>query len=527
MRIRCAKNRPYLLAFALVLCFATDAATHSNKRCIELVSGLSVALNSKAPGSIKYSGPAVFDAAELRRHLYAVHATDLFPKNGVMKVGGNEPPSFRPDIHWAIGTLVFPHAAVGDMEITSWDRSQYAIIVPVKALEPQLSNLFIHDTVTIGDLKLPRGTVIVMPENDSTVLPVGITAFKYKRRGQGTLRKAVERALDSLDGWKIAAEDGVTTGADKDQLFLSGISTTNIHTPDFFSPILIDHPNVSATIHEATSMGQIDRLLSGLASLYHGGNYEVATPRLRLTRDVLLLNIKHLKDELPWETLPPKSKQAVEKAMSRLTGYLNVLDVELMFRDKFGKAGFRDTDDYGANISKEIFARQKDRPALEKLYREHLGELRDSLDRSMRTDFPPVVTPETLAHFNLQDVSALAKKHPDLGNEASVIDQYATARIRYFSAYLDDTELKRLIDITASRLAAIDQFGLSPYRKPGDTSRETNLVNYHLGNMLSNSEAQNWRIAYFLLQHKEIRDAMPRDSYGYLYDLADRYPARR
>lgn len=94
--------------------------------------------------------------------LVAVHLTDSFPEDGVLRTTFSYDPSFwRDTLHFALNGPVSSH------DWGNWDRRKYGILVPLDRLVEAISTqriIGVHaaDTYILGDIELPEETQIIV-----------------------------------------------------------------------------------------------------------------------------------------------------------------------------------------------------------------------------------------------------------------------------------------------------------------------------------------------------------------------------
>ena len=267
---------------------------------------------------------------ELREKLFAVHATEFIPPGGEMKAGAvhldprkrsEEPASFRPTIHFALGEMVREHGHA------SWERKPYGIVLPLRDLEPQLANVSPHDSFVVGNFKLPPGAVFLAPEGAKVE---GLPKYVQVKHYKGKLRDAVDKCIEDQGGWKVnmrgvSADDPAKIG-DRD-----------INTPDFFREMLKENPKLSFGSHIGSETGEA----------YRYGNIEQSL--LQLDRGLSLsgLNLNNGEARLYTALIDhhlkrlqvvdhPSARKAVEAKKQHIAKYLALADRDLKFR----KMGF-------------------------------------------------------------------------------------------------------------------------------------------------------------------------------------------
>lgn len=182
-----------------------------------------------------------FEADELEAKLFAVHATHILPKEGVLRAGfggigqkmNGLPLTLFPErctVHFALGELVRPlHDAI------SWEECPYAVIIPLADLTPQLINLNCYDTFVIGDVALSERATLVIP-NDQAITPCDAKIFPYDPTTT-TLRQAVDILIAEQQGFAIRM-----SADDEEEMQTALLDGQNVNTPDFFAPLVQKYP---------------------------------------------------------------------------------------------------------------------------------------------------------------------------------------------------------------------------------------------------------------------------------------------
>jgi hypothetical protein len=266
--------------------------------------------------------------SELREKLYAVHATDFLPLSGEMVAGAKhvdpdkqdkEPPSFRPTIHFALGQMVAEHGR------HSWDSKKFGVLLPLKDLEPQLANVSPHDTFIVGNLKLPPGAVVFVPEGtDTEGMPEHIQVQPYK----GSLRKAIDERIQDSGGWSVKM-DGVSNDDP------AKVGDRDINSPEFFSELLKAKPGLSFGSHigsevgEAFRFGAIEQALVQFSRGFDPFGIALSNFDAKFYRAF----IAHNAERLPQVT-HPAAQRSLDEKKKNLESHLKVVDVDLKFRKK-------------------------------------------------------------------------------------------------------------------------------------------------------------------------------------------------
>lgn len=186
--------------------------------------------------------------------LYAVHATHILPKTGVLRAGFQKKvfkedlaqhlyPDLRHTVHFSIGELVRP-IQVGD-KIYNWEECPYAIVIPLKTLMPQVISLNCYDLFTLGSVSLDRKEVtLVIPADQLSSLPehhrFAVLCYDPKST---TLRQAVEEVIELKEGWHVRMVDNHSED-DLGPAFLEG-TEIDINQSLFFSFLKNAYPHIS------------------------------------------------------------------------------------------------------------------------------------------------------------------------------------------------------------------------------------------------------------------------------------------
>ncbi len=149
------------------------------------------------------------------QNMVAVHLTNYFPKGGVIKTTGNfvvedEGIKFRSPTHTIHFALNGP---VGSHGSGNWEGSKYAIIIPLNKIARRIVTLNPVDTWMVGNLSLPRGTVILAHKEDlkrknpgnAKIIPIEGDIFQSIREQISQMGLPV--ATISGWGWDFEAEN--------------------------------------------------------------------------------------------------------------------------------------------------------------------------------------------------------------------------------------------------------------------------------------------------------------------------------
>lgn len=224
--------------------------------------------------------------------LFAVHATDVFPQDGVIKAGAiiehqGTPQSAdtRNTVHFSLGLLVASHE-------TSWDMSKFAVISRIEPLLARMINLDPYDTYLLNDFKLSEKSILVVPNDYSLTQDLSCCVVRYT--ADQKIKEVIADIISTLGGWSIQLNSGEATI--KADATIEG-SREEVMTPLFFKSLLESNPHLSFGFHnakirgEAWRTGAIENLLLQLSLTYL---YSTGCSRLIFTDDM----VKYIKNVL-------------------------------------------------------------------------------------------------------------------------------------------------------------------------------------------------------------------------------------
>ena len=359
----------------------------------------------------------------LGEKLYAIHATNYLPAAGVMKAAcrdisgdgpevGNEPPSFRPTLHFSLGEMVQPHGR------SSWDDTKFAVMIPLGQLKDQLANVNPYDTFVVGDLKLPEGSLVLIPDDQPRPdMPPGVQVKTYPS-GQ-PLRKAIDQAVSDADGWALRMTPGGVSNDDK--ATLEGVEINSSH---FFQPFLADCPQAAFGTHTYSAQGQafrfggieqcIDKLAKGFKQ------YSWSDPSVRpLFRGLIDHHLAKLDQSM--QAFPPVSQEAYQNKRTRLEGWLRLVDLDSQVQKQHGKT-LR-----GSDLSPEL-SKLRDQPeALQAYVQAHLSQFPAAPEAQAVS---PAMAAQTLASMPPQEVREFCSQHPEALQGVDMPDLFARYAVK-------------------------------------------------------------------------------------------------
>jgi len=212
----------------------------------------------------------------------------------------------------------------------TWEKNEYAIVLPIGAIEPQLANLFTHDTYAIGDVKLGSDATVVVPEGtDLSALPQGVPIYQYDP-SIVSLRQAIDSVIENRGGWHFRMNDN-DVGMERAP---SMLGDNDVNSPSFFREYLRENPQISFGTHlwslrgEAYRYGCIDKLIQKIVPDGFGSVSDIPRARFEFGRNLILHHLARLQT---WaeQNLPSESKGDFDRAAENVHQWLRVADEAL------------------------------------------------------------------------------------------------------------------------------------------------------------------------------------------------------
>lgn len=360
----------------------------------------------------------------LREKVILVHATASIPEQDILqarardkskekKWGNQNPPSFRPTLHFSMGEL-FTGGWEGGF---SREDMPCAILLPLQKGEQQLFNVFPNDTVIMGDIQLDEGSYIVLPEGTNYEGKARVKRYNPKTE---SLRSAVDRTITELDGWKMHTD----TFIDGPHSFASHAKIENADVGDkrFFATLLQEYPHLSFGSHfhsekgDAWRTGVVDYRITDIINRYSDTlQNQIPTSELSIWRNLIAHNLKGLDISLAQANYPDEVMRIYEKEKEELNSWLNVVDVDLYMREHDGKTitsakkeiweELRDARKNPETI-KSVVNKHKNDLQDSRNYRANIGGIADALANMPRAEFESFTTSND-GSFNAEEWNSL------------------------------------------------------------------------------------------------------------------------
>ncbi len=209
-------------------------------------------------------------SAELKKQVWAVHATNILPKDTITPVVSH---ALTQEVilgvtnttHFALGELVRPHAG------GSWEGRPFAIITPLSSIIDQAVNIFAQDTFITGKWELKKETIVLVPEGtDTSELKDKLFSVISYKSSEVNLRKAIDVVIQEKKGLSFRMLGD--TPALGSKVFLD--EDININTPSFFESLLKEKQGMlsfgdhsHSQVGDAFLFGIIRQLLAELLAI--------------------------------------------------------------------------------------------------------------------------------------------------------------------------------------------------------------------------------------------------------------------
>ncbi|MBI2119262.1 MAG: methyltransferase domain-containing protein [Elusimicrobia bacterium] len=277
-------------------------------------------------------------AEEIKSKLFAVHATSIFPKGGILRAEAKESrgladwesddqPFFRPTLHFALGGLVR----------AAHELQPYAVVCPLKDLETQLINISANDTFILGDFHLTADSYLLAPEGtDISFLDSNVKVRNYDP-AEG-LRRAVEQLISEQGGWMVKMyPGGIDVGS------IAETEESEINSLQFFQDLVDSLPYLSVGNHARSEHGQafrfgvIEFALQHLMLNYFGvkESQSKSTTNIKFLRSLILYHLPKLELWIRSLPLPQESIDLFDLKKEQLLRWLKIVDDDLVVRQKF------------------------------------------------------------------------------------------------------------------------------------------------------------------------------------------------
>jgi hypothetical protein len=454
--------RRALTGFALVLLGFTHslpASASASIQCPALFTEEAIELKTRPK---PFDPSRRYDAETLSQRLFAVHATEYMPVNGVISVGGDPKPRFLPTLHFSLGEVVRPHSLA-----KAWEAMPYAVITTLKSLEPQLVNLMPYDTYILGDFKLPPDAILVLPQGREHLAPAGIRIAAYDAQNT-SLRAAVDQVIQDEGGWPVRGLSDAGT-----MFHPTTINGWNINTREFFQPVLDRNPGVSYGQHveaeygTGASFGALDVWLRGIfLRLERGDAFQIQTETLRFELGLAMAHQKILKQEIKKRNFPPAALKAFSEANARLDGWLNIAELELRLREKSGKSLFALS--FNDKEKKSHFLKRRAlKPELDTYAQAHLDELPTFAEpgSDLSANGKAKYLAQSLQHFPPKERDALLAKYPGIAREATpILNDLLYNMTRTMKLSLQQAKQEGLLDAIERAATELEKAGTHPKR---------------------------------------------------------------
>lgn len=285
---------------------------------------------------------ASFTKENLGKKLYAVHITNFLPKDGFLRTVTKNRARFATTLHFSLGGPVISHFN------GNWDNRKYAILVPLKTLEPQLVNIFAQDTFIVGDFKLPKEAILLVPTGEQP--PINFPGKIATYDPQTGIIESVKEQL-RVEKTMVLESTGVIIG---DTTYING---KEIDEKILFKDYLAKDKEVTHQMHYSSIFGILD---TGMYELMKNWFYKKIPSkenlaRLKYRRLVFSEHLTLVKDQVYQMKIPKDSRKSFLTGVKEFEEFINILDAEIWVQQKYNKSFFA----LGNDLQNEILSRRQ------------------------------------------------------------------------------------------------------------------------------------------------------------------------
>jgi len=295
-----------------------------------------------------------YDQKILGEKIFAVHATSIYPREGVLQAGLGDKlkgvpgykkvpvdlyPDFRCTLHFALGEMVRPVEGAG-----SWEGCAFAVVTPLSEILPQTINLNCYDTFILGNYELQESATLVVPLEERSRVPEKRSYQVYFYDSGTSLREAVDQVIEQKEGFHIR----MLTTDREDELVEAYLEEANVNTVEFFAPLREERPYLSVGCRfdplepvngEAYRFGSLETAfyLVALSYLKEEEAEGLTLPLLKEIRENLVYErdlVRTMVSSYPFST---RVLDDFTRKDQHLQSWINIIDVDIQLRQFFGK----------------------------------------------------------------------------------------------------------------------------------------------------------------------------------------------
>jgi hypothetical protein len=391
-----------LLPLAMLIFLTGVTPVWAAHSCKDLFTEFKDTTNIKASRDFTQFPPS---RAEINKYLTAVHVTNFIPETGFLTAKmSSETQWFRSTVHFTLGEMVIAH------DRGSWEKTQFAVLIPFRHIQPQVINVYHQDTFAFGKVKIPVGATIIHPQG---VLPPPIRGVRNRPYNpqKESLREVVDKTLLDEDQWTFKSSGAQYT----DDTLLHGF---NVNSASFFKNILKDS-GITWGMPEHNPLKSINFRLVELFSATKDGwgsvNFELNNWILEKARFDHKLQLG--KELLKQRGLDIHRDEQTIRAFKDLNRYLTLIDLEILVQQKYDKT-LMGTVGIDA-IRMEIWQNLTEDAADIKLVEKHIDLLTNRRGLSTRGEGVSSFNFYT-ANFSKSEFQELQAKYPQLFQDLQI-----------------------------------------------------------------------------------------------------------
>lgn len=375
----------------------------------------------------------------------AVHITEFLPSEGLIKASTENNHRFGATLHFALGEPVRDHTD------GNWSNRPYAVLLPLAGMKKQVLNVMAQDTFVLGDIRLPREAVVLVPHTTQVDENVPYRIVRYD--SAIGIKQAVREYIAASGTIPFKSEGGWSFSG----LKVQDQQLRNDRLDSFFKEFFMENPRVTQGLHDGSPWGIVDiALIENIGTWIKQGipnSYNTSQTYLNILRiNNAMIKIQKIATEMK---LPAHAQKSLHAHLKVFEHNMNLLNADLEIRMNHGKSVLR-TDMRGdEGLWRQIKDVMGDPTGLRHVLNANLNKL-ETVDKSL--ELTPRMLFGVMGNFSVKQFKGLVQKlnlnaSPDqrmeFGHliERKVLDAVVEDRI---TASLAMTELKLARQMTSA-----------------------------------------------------------------------------
>lgn len=327
----------------------------------------------------------------------AVHITEFLPTEGAIRASTENNHRFGATLHFALGEPVRDHTE------GNWSNRPYAVLLPLASMKRQVLNVMAQDTFVLGDVKLPREAVVLVPDSAKVDENVPYRIVRYDPAIG--IKQAVREYIAASGTIPFKSEGGWAFNRVKVQ----DQQLRNDRLESFFNELFAENPRLTQGLHDGSPWGVVDiSIIENLGPwIKHGIPNSLNTSKAYLNilriNDSMIQIQKIAKDM----KLPPHAQESLNAHLKVFEQNMNLLKADLEIRMKHGKSVLR-TDLRGHEVLwREIKRVTSDPMGLDQVLNANLHKF-ETVEKSL--ELTPTILFGEMRNFSIKQYKDLVQK---------------------------------------------------------------------------------------------------------------------